>query len=221
MVFLLRALSGDVPQGSGGSVSLLEFVLGQLPPPPARVLEVGCGDRGGLVEDLATAGYDAFGVDPRAPSGPRFRVGDFRDVDETYDACIAVRVLHHVDPLDGGIAKLASLAPVLIVDEFAPERIVGAAQEWYELQYRILVAAGQTPEAPESIDEWRSRHPDLHPSDVLLAVLRAEFDERVLEWQPYFYRWLRGPSTEGLERSLIAAGAFLPIGYRWCGSRSR
>jgi Methyltransferase domain len=182
------------------------------------VLEIGCGDRGGLVEDLASAGYDAFGVDPRAPEGPRFRQIDFREVDETFDAAVAVRVLHHVDPLDEAVAKLASLAPVLVVDEFAPERIGGAAQDWYEAQFRILRAAGATPEAPESLDEWRSRHPDLHTSETLLGALRAHYDERVLEWRPYFYRWLRGPTTEGLERALIGADAFEPVGYRWAGS---
>jgi hypothetical protein len=183
------------------------------------VLEVGCGDRGGLVEDLATAGYDAFGVDPRAPAGPRFRAVDYRELEETFDACVAVRVLHHVEPLDEAIAKLAALAPVLVVDEFAPERITGAAQEWYEAQYRILVAAGSTPEAPESVDEWRSRHPDLHPSEVLLSALRSHFEERVLEWRPYFYRWLRGPSTEVLERTLVETGLIQPVGYRYVGER--
>jgi 2-polyprenyl-3-methyl-5-hydroxy-6-metoxy-1,4-benzoquinol methylase len=48
------------------------FVLEQLPPPPARVLEVGCGEEGGLVATLAGAGYDVLGVDPHAPDAPGF-----------------------------------------------------------------------------------------------------------------------------------------------------
>lgn len=193
-------------------------MLGQLPPVPARVLEVGCGDRGGLVRELAAAGYDAVGADPRAPAGERFRQADFRDLDEPFDAAVAVRVLHHVDPLDEAVARLASLAPVLVVDEFAPERIDGAAQDWYEAQYRILAAAGEPPEAPPSLDEWRARHHGLHPSATLLAALRARYEERALEWRPYLYRWLRGPATESLEQALVDAGAFAPIGYRWAGS---
>ncbi len=173
------------------------------------------------MRDLAAAGYDAFGVDPRAPVGPEFRQIDFRELDETFDAAVAVRVLHHVDPLDAAVAKLASLAPTLIVDEFAPERIGGAAQDWYEAQYRILVAGGATPEAPPSLDEWRGRHAGLHVSETLLGALHTQYDERVLEWRPYLYRWLRGPTTEALEQALIDAGAFPAIGYRWCGTRRR
>ena len=48
------------------------FVLSQLPPPPARVLEVGCG-AGELALALDAAGYDVVAVDPRAPDGPIFR----------------------------------------------------------------------------------------------------------------------------------------------------
>jgi len=47
-----------------------EFVLHHLPPAPARVLEIGCGDRGGVVPALVDAGYDALGVDPRAHATP-------------------------------------------------------------------------------------------------------------------------------------------------------
>jgi 2-polyprenyl-3-methyl-5-hydroxy-6-metoxy-1,4-benzoquinol methylase len=38
-----------------------------LPAPPARVLEIGCGPLGGFVPMLRASGYDATGVDPRAP----------------------------------------------------------------------------------------------------------------------------------------------------------
>ncbi len=196
-----------------------EFVLSHLPPAPARVLDVGCGDIGGVVPALADAGYDAFGVDPRAPAGPRYSHGDFRDVTETYDAVVAGRILHHVHPLGDGLDKLAALAPLLIVDEFAGDLIDDAGQDWYENQYRMLAAAGSPPKAPASIDEWRAKHPDLHPHGVVLDGLRERYDERAIEWVPYFHRWLRGPSSEALETSLIAAGAFPAIGWRWVGVR--
>ena len=195
------------------------FVLEQLPPTPGRVLEVGCGREGGLVATLLDAGYEVLGVDPDAPDGTHFLRGDFRDVEGEYDAVVAGRVVHHVHPLDAGIAKLATLAPLLVVDEFSWDRIDADARDWYEGQYRMLAAAGANPPGPPSLDEWRTRHTDLHAHGVLLEALRAHYDERVLEWVPYLHRWLGGPSSEPLERTLIGAGAFAAIGYRWAGTR--
>src|SRR5438105_11381896 len=151
------------------------FVLEQLPPPPGRVLEVGCGREGGVVALLVAAGYDVLGVDPHAPEGEHFRLGDYREVEGEYDAVVAGRMLHHVHPLDEGIAKLARLAPLAIVDEFAWDRIDPAAQEWYEGQHRMLTAAGASPPGPPSLDDWRWRHADLHPHDAVLAALRAHY----------------------------------------------
>jgi len=186
------------------------------------VLEVGCGSEGGLVDLLCDAGYDVLGVDPHAPRGERFLRTTFQEASNKlllgrWDAVVAGRVLHHVHPLDDGLDTLASLAPLLLVDEFAHERIDGAAQDWYEGQHRLLRASGAEPYGPRDLDEWRKRHPDLHPHDMLVAGLRARYDERVHEWVPYLYRWLGGPSSEALEEGLIDAGAFPAIGYRWAG----
>ena len=195
------------------------FVLEQLPPPPRRVLEIGCGRDGGLVALLGDAGYDVLGVDPQAPEGERFHRGEFQQLDGEFDAVVAGRVLHHVNPLAESLEKLAALAPLLLVDEFAWDRIDADAQDWYEGQHRLLRAAGAEPYGPSDIDEWRARHPGLHPHDVLLDGLRARYDERVLDWVPYFYRWLGGPSSEALEQTLTGAGAFPAIGWRWAGAR--
>jgi hypothetical protein len=195
------------------------FVLAQLPPPPARVLEVGCGDEGGVVPALTAAGYDALGVDPFAPDGPSYRQADFREVEGEFEAVVAGRVLHHVRPLDEGLDRLATLGRLLLVDEFARERVDAAAQDWYEGQYRMLAAAGAEPPGPPSLDEWRERHPDLHAEDVLLEALRARYEERSFERVPYLHRWLGGPSSEALETTLTRAGAFPAIGWRWAGIR--
>jgi hypothetical protein len=185
-------------------VDFTVFVLHHLPKAPARVLEVGCGDRGGVVPALVDAGYDAIGVDPRAPQGERFRQIDFREVDGEFDAVVAGRVVHHLDPLDDAVDRLAALAPLLIVDEFAWDLIDGPLQEWYEARRR------ERPDAvgPPSLDEWRWRHPGLHPHDVLLTALRACYDERTLDWVPYFHHWLG--DVESPDR----------IGYRWAGIRT-
>src|ERR1043166_9295029 len=73
-------------------VGFTGFVLQELPPAPARVLEVGCGDEGGVVPALLAAGYEPIGVDPRAPAGPHYRQGDFRSVEGDFDAVVAGRV---------------------------------------------------------------------------------------------------------------------------------
>src|SRR5438105_11708337 len=49
------------------AVDFTEFGLSQLPDPPRRVLEVGCGYRGGIAPALAAAGYDVLAIDPDAP----------------------------------------------------------------------------------------------------------------------------------------------------------
>jgi methyltransferase family protein len=184
-------------------VDFTSWVLQELPPPPARVLEIGCGDRGGVVPALAAAGYDALGVDPRAPAGPRFERRDFRELEGEWDAAVAGRVIHHLEPLGAALDHLASLAPVVVVDEFAWDLIDAPLQEWYE--------AHHTPSStgPPSLDEWRWRHPGLHPHGVVLAALRERYDERALEWVPYFHRWLGG-DVESPDR----------IGYRWAGART-
>jgi hypothetical protein len=184
------------------------------------VLEVGCGREGGVVDLLAERGYDVLGVDPHAPEGERFVRAEFQELDGEWDAVVAGRVLHHVQPLGEGLDTLASFAPLLVADEFAPDRIGAAAQDWYEGQHRLLRASGHEPNGPPSLDEWRTRHPGLHPHDVLLGALRERYEELVLEWRPYLARWLGGPASEGLEQSLIDAGAFPAIGYRWAGRRS-
>ena len=56
----------------------------QLPDPPARVLELGCGTVGGHVPRLRAAGYDAIGVDPAAPDGTEYRQVEFERHEPEY-----------------------------------------------------------------------------------------------------------------------------------------
>jgi hypothetical protein len=201
-------------------LEFIDFVLSQLPPAPARVLEVGCGREGGVTPALAERGYDVLGVDPHAPEGPLFRRVAFEEVDGAYDAVVASRVLHHVDDVTVAFDKLVALAPLLVLDEFAWERMDEPTIDWYEGQYRMLAAVGAEPPGPPSLTEWRREHVDLHPSDVLRAALDARYDERHFEWRPYLYRWLSGPATFGLEESLIRVEAIRALGYRYAGTRT-
>jgi hypothetical protein len=198
-----------------------EFVLEHLPPPPARVLEVGCGPEGGVTDELTARGYDVLGIDERAPEGERFRQITLQELPEPdeFDAVVAERVFHHVHPLGEALDKVARLAPLFILDEFAWERIDDPTREWYEGQHRVLSAVGREPPGPPDLAEWRRRWDGLHPSDVLRRELATRFRQRHYEDRPYLYRWLAGPATEPLEQALIAAGAIRPIGFRWVGVR--
>jgi SAM-dependent methyltransferase len=200
-------------------VGFTEFALSQLAEPPGRVLEVGCGNEGGVAPALAAAGYDVLAIDPRAPEGPLYRQITLEELDDPgpFDAVVAGRVLHHVDPLAPALDKLAGLAPLLILDEFAWNHMDEPTIDWYESQHRVLVAAGRTPKGPPHLAEWRERHSDLHPYETLRAEVDTRYDERHFEWRPYFYLWLEGPATESLEAGLIAAGAIRPIGFRYAG----
>jgi SAM-dependent methyltransferase len=187
------------------------FVFDHLPPATRRVLEIGCGREGGLVVELASHGYDVLGVDPEAPEGERFVRARFQEIDGEWDVVVAGRVLHHVEPLGPSLDHLASLAPLMLVDEFAWDLMDARADRWYGERRSEPGASG-----PEDLDQWRWRHPGLHPHDVLLRELRRRYDERALEWVPYFHHWL-GRQTEADERAAIEAGELPAIGYRFAG----
>ena len=174
-----------------------------------------------MAPTLAAAGYDVLAIDPHAPEGPLYRQVMLEELDDPgpFDAVVAGRVLHHVNPLGPALDKLAMLAPVLLLDEFAWNHMDEPTVQWYERQHRVLRAAGREPKGPPDLSEWRRKHADLHPYEALRAEVDARFEERHSEWRPYFYRWLGGPATESLEQGLIAAHAIRPIGFRYAGVR--
>jgi SAM-dependent methyltransferase len=186
------------------------------------VLEVGCGTTGELALTLADAGHDVVAIDPRAPVGPIFRQVALEDFDEdgTFDAAVCARVLHHVEPLPPAVAKLARLAPVVLVDEFAHDRLDEPTRTWYEGQHRLLTAAGVEPNGPPDLGQWREEHQGLHPAGAVLAALDARFARTHYEDRPYLYRWLGGPTTEALEQTLVDTGAIRPLGFRYAGTRT-
>jgi hypothetical protein len=185
------------------------------------VLEVGCGREGGIAPALDEAGYDVLAIDPEAPPGPLYRAIQLEDLEDPgpFDAVVAGLVLHHVHPLGPALDKLAGLAPLLVLHEFAWNHMDEATVDWYQSQHRLLVAAGREPKGPPDLAEWHERHRDLHTYETLREEIDARYEERDFAWLPYFYRWLAGPATLALEESLIAAGAIRPIGLRYAGVR--
>ncbi|MDQ5820526.1 MAG: class I SAM-dependent methyltransferase [Actinomycetota bacterium] len=194
-----------------------EYALSHLPSPPARVLEVGCGSRGGVTPALLERGYDVLANDPQAPDGPSYVRATLEELDDPgpFAAVVAGRVLHHVHPLEPALDKLASLAPLLIVDEFAWNHLDDATRAWYEAERAVL-------QNGPDLDRWAEEHRNLHPCEPLRLALDARYEERHFEWRPYLYRWLGGAGTESRERGAIDAGAIRPLGFRYVGAtRSR
>ncbi len=202
-----------------------EFVVSHLPPPPARVLEVGCG-AGELTRALHDAGYDATGIDPAAPHGALFRKLKLEDLaeDERFDAVVAVRSLHHVTDLAGALDKIVRLLwrrGPLVVDEFAWDLMDEPTADWFYGQKRALAAAGRISAAPRTLEdcrrEWEGDHVGLQGYGTLRRELDTRFQERAFAWVPHLYRELGGIASEALERTLVDAGAIAATGFRYVG----
>ena len=183
------------------------FVLGELPPAPARLLEVGCGS-GALAHALAEAGYEVLAVDPDAPEGPLFRRMRIEVVDstDTFDAVVAQLSLHHVADLGTALDKVVDLLGPqgrLVIDDFGWERLDERAAEDVGIPF----------------DEWREEHEHLHTAEAMLAEMDARFARRSFSWEPFLFREGRGVMDEARERTLISEGRLPAIGFRYVGRR--
>ena len=192
----------------------LEFVVSAVPP-PARVLEVGCGS-GDLARALAAAGFDVVAVDPRAPEGTIFRRTTLEALDEPgrFDVAVAAYAIHHVTDLDLALDRLvAVLAPggSFVLEEFGWDLLDRATAAWY------ADAQGQPPEQVQA--DWRAEHEGLHGYQDMKRALDGRFKERLLEWRPYLYRCLERDELEPAERDAIGRGWIRAIGFRYVGVR--
>ena len=183
-----------------------------MPPAPAQVLEVGCGD-GVVAAGLAARGYRvtaldeslALGGDARAVAGVRWVESNFLFHDEpdgSYDVVLFTRSLHHM-PVERALDRAAALLAAgghLVAEEFAVDRVnIPTARWWYDTE-ALLAAAGviTPPDAALSavrnpLGRWRQEHahePPLASGHDMLAAVRERFMSGPAEEAPYLYRYV-------------------------------
>lgn len=198
---------------------VLAYVRACLPPPPARVLEIGAGD-GSLAAALRDAGYDVLAIDP-GEGGDGVRTVALVDLDEpeaSFDAAVAIVSLHHVEPLDDSFARLASLVKpggVLVVDELDVDRLDARATEWRAAQLRYGDVDDK--HTPDEVLEMMRHH--IHPLRVVSEALAPHFEVGTPVRGCYLYRWHVPPETRALEERLVGEGRLPAIGARFVGVR--
>jgi SAM-dependent methyltransferase len=202
------------------------FVRCQLPPPPAAVLEVGCGE-GELARELDAAGYEVVAIDPEAPSGPIFRTVKLEDFQDSgpFDAVVASLSLHHIHDLGRAVEKSAALLGregLLVLNEWDRDRFRDATARWYFHQRQAMAALGREHAEIEPTfegwwQEWSERRSEVHPYAEMRPELDRRFGERLFEWVPYLYGYRLGGELEPLEQALIATGEIDAVGLRYVG----
>jgi SAM-dependent methyltransferase len=207
-------------------MDLRGYVFSQLPRAPARVLEIGCGN-GELALMLVAGGYEVVAIDPAAPEGEIFRRTSFEQypAEGAFHAVVASSSLHHVPDLGAALDKVGALLEpggVLILDEFAWDRLDRDTATWLYAQRRVQAARGG-PSAPATIDgleeEWRTEHEGLHGFERMRTELDLRFRERLFEWTPYLYRYFQDRDLRQIEREAIEQSAIRAIGFRYVGER--
>jgi hypothetical protein len=212
-----------------------KLLLDRLPPPPARLLEVGIGlatTLGRLVE----MGYDAEGITPdeKQIAMVRERFGDALRVycapfesfagDGGYDAILFQESTQYIDS-DALFARAAALAPLVIVlDEFAMQPldtpgalrthasfVEAARRHGFEVEEDLDLSKMAPPTVryfTRRLPAWRTRLvEDLGITDAQVDELIASGENYVRRYEEgvYAYRLLRLAKTQS--RHMKSAGA--------------
>jgi SAM-dependent methyltransferase len=204
------ALWGPVPVPD-----VVAYVRAALPPPPARVLEIGAGD-GSLARALREAGYDVTAVDPMAEPDSGVEPIPLHAVDAPprhFDAAAAVVSLHHVVPLGESLRRLSEVmrhGARLVVDEMDLDAYDARAAVWW-------LGHSKLDKQPQDMLAELQEH--IIPVSRIREELAAWFDISEPIPGPYLYRWKIDPALRGEEEQLIARGAIPAVGKRFVAVR--
>jgi SAM-dependent methyltransferase len=199
-------------------------VQSHLPPPPAQVIEIGCGKLGGFVPSLRESGYDALGIDPVAPMGDQYRQSEFErcGLPGQAEVIVACTSLHHVAEPRQVIERIASTltrSGVVIVVEWdwegfdeatarwCFERLAASDTEsWLHRRRENWIASGQ-PWDPY-FRGWAQQH-GLNSARQLVRDLDEHFERRTCGRGPFFFAELAG-TDEDDELVAINSGQIQP-----------
>jgi SAM-dependent methyltransferase len=197
------------------------------------VVELGCGPLGGFVPFLRAEGYDAVGVDPKAPDGPGYLRNEFEhaELPDDVDAVVACTSLHHVaDPVHV-VERIADvLAPgatAVVVEwawedfdtqtaEWAFERLRTSDDDrWLNRRHEEWRTSGEA--WPSYFRSWADAH-GLHPAGTLVPLLDARLQRRALSRGPFLFADL-ADTSEADEQTAIDAGRIRPLRIDYVGVR--
>jgi SAM-dependent methyltransferase len=225
---VLTLAEGDVSylhygffEGAGETIAAAQerstaMLLARLPPPPARLLDVGAG-LGTTLRRLTALGYDALGITPddRQIAMIRHRHGDavharcvrFEDLAESDEfECVLFQESSQYIDAEALFAKAATLtAHVLVIDEFAtealeapgslhplPEFLQAAARHAFTKTEEIDVSE----KAPPTIDYFIDRLPTYRDRLVAdLGLTDPQIEELIASGRNYRDLYRRGVYT--------------------------
>ena len=206
-----------------------------LPAAPARVIYLGCWPRGGFVPFLRADGYDALGVDPKAPDEPGYLRTEFEhaELPREVDAVVACTSLHHVtqpaQAIDRMTDVLASGGTVVVVEwmweefdtqtaEWAFERLRASEDDPSWLQRRRDGWRESGEDWTSYFRAWAEEH-GLYPAGMLVPLLDARLERRRLDRGPFLFADLVD-TTESDEQAAIDAGRVTPLRVDYVGVRT-
>lgn len=217
--------------------SLWPHVLGSLPPPPAIVVEIGCGRHGGFVPALLQDGFQAVGIDPQAPEGEAFQQVEFEraELPPEVHAVVACTSLHHVADPAQVVHRIAdALAPggIVVIIEWDWQRFDRATadwcfarlgqpaeddhESWLQRARRHWIESQQPWE--DYLRSWAERE-HIHRTATLIAELDRRLERASCKRGPFFFADLEHTS-ESDELAAITAGEIQATRVDWVGRLS-